>query len=65
MGKGKSFADKLAKASQDYSRHCKECGESIQPVLFVSSEKSGKGDAWRFNQRFVGVCKCNENDLKG
>lgn len=65
MGKVKSFADKVNRANMDFSKHCPKCGESLQSVMFVSSEKSEKTDAWRFNQRFVGVCKCNEHDLVG
>jgi len=65
MGKVKSFADKVAKSTEDFSTHCSKCGESIQPVMLVSSEKSEKTGAWRFNQRFVGMCKCNEKELQG
>ncbi|MBN2103374.1 hypothetical protein JW835_04960 [bacterium] len=65
MGKIKSFADKVAKSATDFTSHCPKCGESIQSVMLVSSEKSEKTGAWRFNQRFVGMCKCNEKELQG
>jgi len=61
MGKSKSFADKMNK--KDSSTHCSECGESITAVKLISSERSKKINAWRFNQRFVRVCKCNENEI--
>jgi hypothetical protein len=63
MAKAKSFADKVAKASQDFARHCPTCGEAIAPIQVVSSEKSEKSGAWRFNSRFVGLCKCNEKEF--
>jgi formate dehydrogenase maturation protein FdhE len=63
MGHAKTFADKMAKSTVDYSKHCPVCGESLRPVLYVVSEKSKTTGAWRFNQRFVGVCKCNEHDI--
>ena len=63
MGHAKTFADKMAKSAVDYTKHCPVCGESLRPVQYVVSEKSETSGAWRFNQRFVGVCKCNEHDI--
>jgi hypothetical protein len=63
MAKLKSFSDKMAKATLDFTQHCKKCGESIQTVKLITSEKSSKTKAWRFNQKFVGLCKCNENEI--
>jgi len=58
-----SFADKMNKATSDFSTHCPKCGEAISYVKLVTSEKSEKNGAIRFNQRMVGVCKCNENNI--
>lgn len=63
MAKQKSFADKVAKATHDFSRHCKTCGETISTVKLVSTERSPKTGAYRFKEKFVGVCKCNEKEL--
>ena len=63
MAKGKSFMDKVAKSGQDTTIHCPECGESISMIKLVSSERSEKTGAYRFKQKFIGMCKCNENDL--
>ena len=63
MGKAKSFADKVNKGTHDYTTHCPECGESYTTIKLITSEKSDKTQAWRFNQRFVGLCKCNENEI--
>ena len=38
MGKTKSFADKMNKATADYTKHCAECGESYSIVKLVSTE---------------------------
>jgi hypothetical protein len=63
MAKAKSFVDKLAKAQSDFTSHCPKCGESIQPIMHVRSEKSKKTNAWKFNKRYVGLCKCNQKEL--
>jgi hypothetical protein len=63
MAKAKSFVDKLAKAGQDKSKHCQKCGESISIVKLITTEQSDKTGAVRFRQKFVGMCKCNENDI--
>lgn len=65
MAKVQSFADKMAKGGQDFTTHCPKCGETISSVKLVTSELSDKTGAWRFNQKFVGVCKCNENEILG
>ncbi len=63
MAKIKSFADKVAKDKKDFTTHCPKCGESITTIKLVASELSEKTGAYRFKQSFVGVCKCNENDV--
>jgi len=63
MGKAKSFADKVAKGLLDKSAHCAECGEALTMIKLVETEKSEKSGAWKFNQSFVGMCKCNEAEL--
>ena len=63
MAKAKSFADKVAKASKDFSKHCPKCGGPISTVQHVVSEKSPKSGAWRYNSRYIGLCKCNEKEL--
>jgi C4-type Zn-finger protein len=63
MGKTKSFADKMNKSVRNSNTHCPVCGESFTSVKMVTSEKSEKTNAWRFNQSFVRVCKCNESKI--
>lgn len=63
MSKAKSFADKVARSSAEHDKHCDTCGEVFSTVKVVASERSEKTNAWKFNQKFVNVCKCNENEL--
>ena len=63
MAKAKTFADKVSKASQDFTTHCPKCGESITSVKLITSEKSSKTGGWRFNQKQVKMCKCNEKEV--
>jgi hypothetical protein len=63
MAKAKTFVDKLAKSKMDFTTHCPTCGESITTVKMITSERSDKTGAYRFKQKFVGVCKCNENEV--
>lgn len=63
MGKAATFADKMAKSQQDFSKHCRECGESLQIIKLVTADKSEKTGAYRFKEKLVGICKCNENSI--
>ena len=63
MAKTQSFADKATKAAAMKGSKCPTCGTIYQPVLLVSSEKSKVSSAWKFNERRVQVCKCNEKEV--
>jgi uncharacterized OB-fold protein len=63
MAKQQSFADKATKAAQMKGSKCPVCGTIFQPVLVVSSEKARLGTSWKFNERRVQVCKCNEKQV--
>ncbi|MCG8605563.1 hypothetical protein MJD09_11275 [bacterium] len=66
MAKDQSFAAKVAKAkSKGGGNHCPECGELLTPVQLVISEKSAAKNSWKFNQKFVRVCKCNAAEVYG
>lgn len=60
MAKQQTFADKAAKAAAMKGAKCPVCGEIFQPLLTVSSELSKVSGTWKFNERRVNVCKCNE-----
>ncbi len=63
MAKVQSFADKMNKATTDFTTHCQKCGESLQAAKVISMEKSEKTGAYKFNEGFVALCKCNENSI--
>ena len=63
MAKQQSFADKAAKAGLIKGAKCPVCGTVFQPVLLVSSERSKKSPNWKFNERRIQVCKCNEKQV--
>ncbi len=62
MAKAKSFADKVAKNAMDFKKHCPKCKEPYANIQLVKAEKSASG-SWRFNDRHVAVCKCNEKEV--
>jgi hypothetical protein len=61
MAKAKSFADKVAKNQMDFHKHCPKCGEAINTIQLVKSEKTE--NSWRYKEKYVGVCKCNTKDV--
>ncbi len=63
MAKQQSFADKATKAATMKGAKCPVCGAIYQPVLMVSSERSAVSKSWKFNERRVQVCKCNEKEV--
>jgi hypothetical protein len=63
MAKAQSFADKVARAALSKGYKCPVCGVIRQPILLVASERSSGGRTWRFNERRVQLCKCNEKEL--
>ena len=63
MAKQQSFADKATKAASMKGTKCPVCGTIYQPILMVSSERSAVGSSWKFNERRVQVCKCNEKQI--
>lgn len=63
MAKTQTFADKATKAALMKGAKCPVCGTIFQPIKLVSSEKSKDGGSWKFNERRVQVCKCNEKEI--
>ncbi|MCC6397998.1 MAG: hypothetical protein IT282_13350 [Bacteroidetes bacterium] len=63
MAKTQTFADKAAKAALARGSKCPKCGEILQPILMVTSERSPAKGTWKFNERRVSVCKCNEKQV--
>lgn len=66
MAKDRSFAAKVAKAtSKGDGLHCPECGELTSQVKMVVSERSTTKNSWKFNEKFVRLCKCNQSEVYG
>ncbi len=64
MGKKQmTFADKLKKEKEVI--YCKKCGGGILPTFHVKSEWSQATRSWKFRQRVVKVCKCNQKEIYG
>jgi hypothetical protein len=63
--KERTFATKVAKMRDKTRRQCPKCDGVMTVVQLVTSERSAVTGAWRFNQRFVSVCKCNEKEILG
>jgi uncharacterized OB-fold protein len=63
MAKQQTFADKAMKSAAMKGAKCPVCGTIYQPLLLVSSERSKVTASWKFNERRVQVCKCNEKQI--
>lgn len=63
MAKQQSFADKVTKAGAMKGAKCAVCGAIYQPLLVVTSERSVAKKSWKFNERRVQICKCNEKQI--
>ncbi len=61
MARKQSFADKIAK--KKHVDICPVCGGEITHIkLMKAVNKNGN---WRFTNKPVGVCKCNEAEIYG
>lgn len=62
MAKKQSFADKSSKRAHTDS--CPVCNEALQYIRHVKAVKTESGD-WKYQQRNLGVCKCNQKAVYG
>ncbi len=60
--KKRTFADKMRK--EKTVTLCPVCNSPIQNIFLVKSVKTEAG-FWRFKQRYVSVCKCNQKEIYG
>jgi len=65
MAKERSFQAKVAKAQMAPQRQCKVCKEAIVSYQVVQTVKNAEKNSWRFKEKYVGVCKCNEKQVLG
>jgi len=55
-----TFAEKVK--TEKHVVYCPKCGGAIQPILQVTSVRTESG-SWRFRERNVGICKCNQAEI--
>ena len=63
MAKDKTFGAKVAKSQAIASKVCPVCKDAVTTVHLVNSVKNEATGAYRFNEKYVGVCKCNEKEF--
>ncbi len=63
MAKNQSFAAKVAKSSSGGAKHCPKCGEVVNNLMHVEAVKNEMETGYRFKQRMVPICKCENTDL--
>ncbi len=64
MAKKQTFADKVARAHGGQVTHCPTCGDAYSVMHVVEMKKNTAKNGYRFNEGYVRVCKCNEQDVK-
>jgi hypothetical protein len=63
MAKDKSFSAKVAKSQAIASKVCPVCKDAVNTIHLVRSVKNQATDTFRFVEKYVGVCKCNEKEV--
>ena len=61
--KEKSFLAKVRKEKMIIK--CPVCNQTITPIIFIKSVQSESSGAWKFNERNIKLCKCNEKEVFG
>ena len=64
MAKRQDFRSKTMKTVK-HGKACPVCGEHYTYTLAVNLIPSKKEGAYRFVEKNVGVCKCNEKEVYG
>jgi len=62
--KDRTFAAKLGKDKTKSGRKCSTCGELLNMVYMIDSQQS-TNNTWKFKEKMVGVCKCNQKEIYG
>ncbi|MCK4856558.1 MAG: hypothetical protein KAT58_01175 [candidate division Zixibacteria bacterium] len=61
MAKRQSFADKVGKKAQ--ATICPVCNQPVEYVKVVDPTYAAAKSSWKFKEKLVGICKCNEKDI--
>ena len=59
----KGFGDKTSKALKDFKKHCPVCGEPIEFIKRIITITNPEKNSIRFQEKMVGVCKCNRSEI--
>ena len=63
MGKGKSFAAKVAHAQSNEGKTiCPSCTAEVKKIKLVLA-KNSKAETWAPKYEIRDICKCNEQDI--
>ena len=63
MGKGKSFAAKVAHQSSNEGKvMCPNCNIEIKKIKLIIADDS-KANTWSPKYEMKDICKCNEQDI--
>jgi hypothetical protein len=69
MAKDRSFSGKTAKVAKGgaaaHAKICPVCGEPIVTLKHISLVPNEEKKSMRFNDKFIGVCKCNTANILG
>ncbi len=63
MGKDRSFGAKVAKGHVVAGKVCPVCNEAITTLKYISGVKNEQSQGVRFNEKLIGVCKCNNAEI--
>lgn len=63
MAKDKTFGAKVAKSQAIASKVCPVCKDAVNTVHFIRTEKNAESGSYRFIEKYLGVCKCNEKEV--
>ena len=61
MAKRQSFADKANKKS--HTKICPVCKSTVEAVRLVDPTYTTDKKSWKFRDRIVEMCKCNEKQI--
>ena len=61
--KEQTFISKVKKEKMVIN--CPVCKQIVTPIIFVKTVQSEISGAWKFNERSIKLCKCNEKEVLG
>ncbi|MGB5105720.1 MAG: hypothetical protein WBP29_03095 [Candidatus Zixiibacteriota bacterium] len=63
MAKRQSFADKASKKA--HVKICPVCSTAMEPIRLVDPTFTTDKKSWKFKDKIVEMCKCNQKDILG